>query len=312
MPAHAPYVASSGKREAGSGAPVFPLAVRHYNRLAWQADPLMPVSPDCEMPFASDLGIEKAISVIIDAGQGSADLANCLAAIENQIGAERIDVILAGWPEDAPLPACELNVRTIDGRELTLAGRLNAAAQMSDADRLMFLAPGVLLSDPRTAAVLSRLADRPGTASVACALVTELHDQGEAKVHSAGYFPTRVSLLGEPVFDFSQFDIARTMPAATFPVVANHAKCVLYDAATFRSLGGFDQQRFPMAMHDLDLGFRALAAGQANLCTSLVRAAIDEAALNADFPDPLAHRSVRPADWQSLFDRVTVVRELRR
>lgn len=312
MPAHAPYVASSGKREAGSGAPVFPLAVRHYNRLAWQADPLMPVSPDCEMPFGSDLGIEKAISVIIDAGQGSADLANCLAAIENQIGAERIDVILAGWPEDAPLPACELNVRTIDGRELTLAGRLNAAAQMSDADRLMFLAPGVLLSDPRTATVLSRLADRPGTVSVACALVTELHDQGEAKVHSAGYFPTRVSLLGEPVFDFSQFDIARTMPAATFPVVANHAKCVLYDAATFRSLGGFDQQRFPMAMHDLDLGFRALAAGQTNLCTSLVRAAIDEAALNADFPDPLAHRSVRPADWQSLFDQVTVVRELRR
>lgn len=312
MPAHAPYIASPDDREAGSGAPVFPLAVRHYNGLAWQADPLMPVSPDCEMPMAMGSGIEKTISVIIDAAQDSADLANCLAGLESQIGAEQLDVILAGWPEDAPLPVSELKVRTTGGRGLTLAGRLNAAAQMSDADRLMFLSPSVLLSDPRTAAVLSRLADRPGTASVACALVTEMHEQSEAKVHSAGYFPTRMSLLGEPVFDFDQTDIARTMPAATFPVVANHAKCVLYDAATFRSLGGFDQRRFPLAMHDLDLGFRALATGHANLCTTLVRAAVDEAAPSADFPDPLAHRSVRPADWQALLDRVTVVRELRR
>lgn len=310
MPAHAPYVASSGGREAGSGAPAFPLAVRHYNRLAWQAAPLMPVSPDRELPMAIDKGLDKAISVIIDVGQSSADLVNCLAALERQIGSERLEIILVGWPDDAPLPSCELKIHTVDGEGLTPAGRLNAAAQISAADRLMFLAPSVLLSDPRITAVLSRLADRPATASVACALVTEMHDEGEAKVHSAGYFPTRVSLLGEPVFDLSQFDITKTMPAATFPVVANHAKCVLYDATTFRSLGGFDQQRFPMAMHDLDLGFRALAAGKANLCTSLVRAAVDEAALGADFPDPLAHRSVRPADWQFLFARVTAVREL--
>ncbi|KPF63741.1 hypothetical protein IP79_07705 [Porphyrobacter sp. AAP60] len=312
MPAHAPHVLSPENRDAGRGGPVFPLAVRHYNKLAWQADPLMPVSPDREMPVEVGTRIDKAITVVIDSGRNPEGMANCLAALENQIGAESLDVILAGWPDDQPLPPCELQVRSIDGRELTLAGRLNAAAELSGADRLMFLAPGVLLSDPRTAAALSRLADRPATASVACALVTELHDEGDAKVHSAGYFPSRVSLHGEPVFDFDQIDIARIMPAATFPVVANHAKCVLYDAATFRSLGGFDQRRFPMAMHDLDLGFRALAAGHTNLCTTLVRAAVDEAALSADFPDPLAHRSVRPADWQSLLDRVAVVRELRR
>lgn len=312
MPAHAPYVASSVERETGSGGSVFPLAVRHYNGLAWEVDPLIPVSPDCDMPMEQGLGITQAVTVVIDAGQDPDVLANCLAALENQIGAERLDVILAGWPEDMPLPGCELPVRAIDARDATRAGRLNAAAQLSQSPRLLFLAPSVLLSDPRTAATLSRLADRPGTASVACALVTELHDDGEARVHSAGYYPTRVSLHGEPVFDFDQVDIARAMPAATFPVVANHAKCVLYDAAVFRSLGGFDAQHFPMAMHDLDFGFRALAAGHQNLCTTLVRAAVDEAASSADFPDPLAHGSVRPADWQSLLDRVTVVRELRR
>ena len=312
MPAHAPYVLSAGDRESGDGAPVFPLAVRHYNRLAWQADPLIPVSPDRAMPGEAGKGIDKTITVIVEAGQEPEGIAHCLAALENQIGAEALDVILVGWPDDVPLPPCELPVRSIDCRELTLAGRLNAASQLSEAERLMFLAPGVLLSDPRTAATLSRLADHPGTASVACALVTELNDDGEARVHSAGYYPTRVSLHGEPVFDFDQIDIARAMPAATFPVVANHAKCVLHDAAIFRSLGGFDAQRFPMAMHDLDLGFRALAAGHANLCTTLVRAAVEDAAPGADFPDPLAHRSVRPAHWQSLLERVTAIRELRR
>jgi hypothetical protein len=312
MPAHAPYVLSSGDGKAGDGGPVFPLAVRHYNRLAWQADPLIPVSPDRAMPAEADKGIDKSITVIIEVGQEAEGIAHCLAALENQIGAEALDVILAGWPDDLPLPRCELPVRSIDRRETTRAGRLNAAAQLSEAERLMFLASGVLLSDPRTAATLSRLADHPGTASVACALVTEPNDDGEARVHSAGYFPTRVSLHGEPVFDFDQIDVARAMPAATFPVVANHAKCVLLDAAIFRSLGGFDAQRFPMAMHDLDFGFRALAAGHANLCTTLVRAAVEDAAPSADFPDPLAHRSVRPAHWQSLLERVTVIRELRR
>ncbi|WP_379923045.1 hypothetical protein [Erythrobacter sp. R86502] len=312
MPAHAPFLLSSGEGATGIGGSTFPLAVRHYNRLAWAVDPLIPVSPDQDMPTGPISGIGKTVTVIIDFPRDEEALVNCLSALENQIGAERLDVIVTGWPDNEPLPPCALPVRSINGIDLTVAGRLNAAAKISEAAWLIFLDPGVLVSDPRTIAVLSHLADRPGTASAACALVTEFHDDDEASVHSAGYFPTRVSLLGEPVFDFDQVDIARAMPAATFPVVANHAKCVLYDAAIFRALGGFDAQRFPMAMHDLDLGVRALAAGHTNLCTTLVRAAVDEAAPSADFPNPLAHRSVRPADWQSLLDRVTVVMELRR
>lgn len=312
MPAHAPFLALAEAQQAGGGAPIFPLAVRHYGKLAWQADPLFPVSPDQDLPMGHETGADTTITVIIDTARGAEGLTSCLAALENQIGTGALDVVIAGWPDGAPLPSCDLPIRSIDRRELTLAGRLNAAAALSEAARLMFLDPSVLLSDPRTLALLAHVADRPGTASAACALATESQDDTPAKVHSAGYFPTRVSLQGEPVFDFDQVDIARSLPAATFPVVANHAKCMLFDVAVFRDLGGFDAQRFPVAMHDLDLGFRALAAGHTNLCTTLVRAAVDNAAPGADFPDPLAHRSVRPADWQSLFDRVTVVRELRR
>lgn len=314
MPAHAPYVVLADARADASGGAIFPLAVRHYNKLAWEADPLIPVSPDQDMATATAEGAGKAITVIIDiaADTDAEALATCLAGLENQIGPEQISVILTGWPEAAPLPSCALPVRAIDGSDLTVAGRLNAAAELCETAWLLILDPAVLLSDPRIIATLARLAERPGTASAACALVTEVPDDAHARVHSAGYFPSRISLLGEPVFDFDQFDIDRVMPAAAYPVVANHAKCVLYDVAVFRSLGGFDAQRFPLGMHDLDLGFRALAAGHTNLCTTLVRAAIEDAAPSADFPDPLAHRSVRPADWQSLFDRVTVVKELRR
>ena len=312
MPAHAPYVTAPEERAAGLGGPLFPLAVRHYSALSWQADPLMPVSPDQELQTGIGLGVDKTISVLIDTGRHGDELANCLAALENQIGADKLEVILTGWPEGAPLPACELPLRALDGGDLTTSGRLNAAAEMSEAEQILVVAPNVLLSDPRTVALLSGIAGQTNAASVACGLVTELHDDEEATLHSAGYFPARVSLTGEPVFDFNQLDVARTMPAATFPVVANHARCVLYDAAIFRILGGYDAQRFPMAMQDLDFGFRVLAAGHANLCTTLVRAAVGEAAPSADFPDALAHRSVRPADWQSLLDRVTVIRDLRR
>lgn len=314
MPAHAPYVVLADAQADASGGAIFPLAVRHYNKLAWEADPLIPVSPDQDMATATAEGAGKAITVIIDiaADTDAEALATCLAGLENQIGPEQISVILTGWPEAAPLPSCALPMRAIDGSDLTVAGRLNAAAELCETAWLLILDPAVLLSDPRIIATLARLAERPGTASAACTLVTEVPDDAHARVHSAGYFPSRISLLGEPVFDFDQFDIDRVMPAAAYPVVANHAKCVLYDVAVFRSLGGFDAQRFPLGMHDLDLGFRALAAGHTNLCTTLVRAAIKDAAPSADFPDPLAHRSVRPADWQSLFDRVTVVKELRR
>ena len=319
MPAHAPYVvaAEAGAEPVadGVGGPVFPLAVRHYNKLSWQADPLMPVSPDQivtpTLPSAG-AGTGLLVSAIIDAGADDAQILSCIAALTQQMPGERIEIILAGWADDRPVPDCDHAVRTFDGRELGRAARLNAAAALAGAPYLLFLDPVVLMADPRSLPLLVEIAGLPGTATAACALVTELEDEDTARLHSAGYFPTRISLCGDPVFDFDQVDVGRIIPAATYPVSANHLKCCVVSAAAWTQLNGFDAGRFPAAMFDLDFGNRAIAAGLTNFCTTLVRAATDQVAAGADFPDPLAHRSIRPADWQPMFDRVTVIREMRR
>jgi hypothetical protein len=319
LPAHAPYVIAleEGHSEmpSGNGSPVFPLAVRHYNKLSWQIDPLMPVSPDqgLALAFPADAGCpQPLVTVIVDAGHDDAQVVACIAALMHQVLANRIDIVLAGWADDRPLPDVGHPVRTFDGHELTRAGRLNAAASLDAAPYLLFLDPAVLMSDPRTLQLLVHIAGQPGTASAACALVTGLADDDNIRIHSAGYFPTRISLCGDPVFDFDQVDVTKVLPAATYPVAANHLRCCVISRIAWSALGGFDAARFPSALFDLDFGNRAVAAGLPNYCTTLIRAATDQVIAGADFPDPLAHRSIRPADWQTMFDSVTVIREMRR
>lgn len=319
MPAHAPLFvpAEGGQAEDGQagtiGSPRFPLAVRHLNGLVWQGDPLMPVSPDQPLPLGDAAANEAvAVSAIIDAGDDSEALAACLAALAQQIGAGGIEVVLAGWDDDRALPETAATIKTVAGAGLPRAARLNLAAAAASGGALLFLDPGVLLSDPRTIAFLQRIASLDGAATAACALVTEREDADEALLHSAGYFPARYALNHEPVFDVCQIDVARILPAATYPVAANHMLCCLVNGTAWHALGGFDAVRFPAAMFDLDFGVRAIAAGHANFCTTLVRAATRQAAPGADFPDAIAHNMVRPASWAQLFDRVTIIRELHR
>lgn len=320
LPAHAPSMTAP---VAGSdpslldeaGAPVFPIAVRHYNRLAWNVDPLMPVSPD--QPLSLNLASREEcatpmVTAIVEVGADDDALVACLAAFRHQVFAHEIEVVIAGWDPARTLPVVEQPVRTFDGRDLSRAARLNGAAALATAPYLLFLDVDVLMSDPRTLALLIQTAQLPGAASAACALVTELEDEDSAKLHSAGYFPTRFSLCGEPGFNVEQVDIGRAIPAATYPVIANQLKCCVITRTAWDALAGFDAARFPFASFDLDFGTRAVAVGYDNYCTTLVRAATGISASSADFPDPLAHRSIRPASWQAVFDRVTIIRDMRR
>lgn len=320
MPAHAPTIVHSQPDAndvafGGAGAPALPLAIRHYNGLAWQNDPLMPVSPDQVLTIKvaeTDSKAAPLVSAIIDAGMDDSALRACIESLRHQVFEQKLEIVLAGWDPARSLPLSESLIRTFDGRELPKAARMNAAAALTSAPFMLFMDPAVILSDPRTLPLLIQIAQLPGAASAACAMVTELDDEDSAKLHSAGYFPTRFSLSGEPVFNVEQVDIGKAIPAATYPVIANQLKCCVIVRAAWDALSGFDAARFPVSMFDLDFGNKAVAAGFSNYCTTLVRAATGTSQAVADFPDPIAHRSIHPAEWQAVFGRVTIIREMRR
>lgn len=328
LPAHWPVLAfgsdtgsgNGGSVSSGGGVPVAPLAVRHRNAQAWQVDALMPVSPDQPQADAidlPDLAGKPLATVVIDSTDDDVALAACLAAIEHQLLSASIEVVVAGRDPAASLPAAVLasamNIRAIDGRTLTRAARLNEAAASASAPYLLFIDPCVIMADPRTLVQLLKLAMQPGTATTACVLVVDREEDGEAHtVHGTGYFPTRVSLASEPAFNLAQVDVLNAFPAAAYPVVANQLKCCVIARAAWEALGGFDAALFPYAAFDLDFGSRAVVAGYANYCTSLVRASCDLADGATDFPDSLAQIGAGPATWQAMVDRVAFVRELHR
>lgn len=328
LPAHWPILTVSSGAEAGKsgllrssgGAPVAPVAIRHRNAQVWQVDALMPISPDQPQPegiAVPELSGKPLITVVIDSNDDDLALDACLAAIEHQLLSASIEVVVAGRDATASLPAAALatsmTIRTIDGRMLTRAARFNQAVASTVAPYLLFIDPCVVMADPRILSQLLQLAMQPDTATVACALVIDREEDGEAhKVHGTGYFPTRVSLASEPAFNLAQIDVMTAFPAAAYPVVANEMKCCVVARTAWDALGGFDAALFPYAAFDLDFGCRAVMAGYRNYCTSLVRASCDPTDAGKDFPDPVAQVGVSPAMWQGLVDRVAFVRELQR
>jgi len=334
LPAQVPLLtaqAGDGEREDGEpedGTIAAPLAVRFYNPLAWQVDALMPVSPDQEFPLAPLAASEgespddpaPSITVIIDLPTGAQLPDQLITSLASQSLATRLEVLLAfaeNRPELESLAAAYASfpfagpLRHSVSKGATRATRLNEAASVAQGQYLLFIDPEVLLIDPRTVSALLAIAMQPGVGSAACAIVTE-RDGLEPSVHSGGYFPTRMGLCADPLFEVSRLDVARALPAATYPVMANQLKCCMVPSEVWTSLGGLDAARFPAARFDLDLGYRAGMVELVHYCTTLVRAASLQEEFNADFPDAIAHRALRITAWQPLLDRVTVIRELHR
>ncbi len=329
LPAQFPLLVDQvGDERPGAGAIAAPLAIRFFNALSWQVDPLMPVSPDQVLPLAqvpdtaerTMADATPLITAIIDLPAGAAAPDQLIASLALQGLAAQLEVILACSDEGEQLNGILADngtaqffgpVRQSVGNGASRAARLNQAASLAKGQYLLFVDPEVLLVDPRTLAALLAMAMQPNVGSAACAIVTE-RDKADARVHSAGYFPTRMGLYSDPIFEVSRFDVAHALPAATYPVVANQLKCCIVPAEVWATLGGIDAARFPAAGFDLDLGYRAGLAGLVHYCTTLVRAASANEVFNADFPDPIAHRSMRVAAWQPLLDRVTLMRELHR
>lgn len=317
LPVHFPILDSERETVEEAEAPAAALAVRYCNPLSWQFDPLMPIPPDQTMPLPVPenvlAGDQPLITAIVDLTHGDDDPGQIIASLSAQMMAERIDLVLVGGKaSDDDLRTGLASVRYVHAEGASPAASINILAARVVAPYLLLLDPRAVLADFRIVATLIAMAGQPGVGTAACAMVSQNVDETGVHVHSAGYFPAHMALWGDPALTLDQLDVAAFLPAATYPVIANHMKCCVVPTGLWRELGGLDASRFPVAHFDLDFGYRVLSAGCYNYCTTLVRAAIAQPEPDADFPDPIGHRLVQPAQWQSVFERVTAIRELRR
>ena len=124
-----------------------------------------------------------------------------------------------------------------------------------------------------------------------------------------GLFPSRVSFSSAPALGFNEPDTFQPLPSADYAVVANALPLSLWRRAVLADLPMPDG---PVPDHaaDIQLGLDALDAGYRHLCTSKVRAGYLGDYVRRDEIDPVGTQYLRPALWESIFRRVTVLREL--
>jgi hypothetical protein len=299
------------EEEAGAilGSPHFgaPLMIRFRDAKVWLIDDLMPLSPDTPMRGpASDP--RSRITIIIDKPLQDDHLALCLASLAHQTIADRLDILLIG-DEEPPQSAIDLfgeqRIARTAAAGASRAERLDRAASSATSDYLLFLDATVCLPDPRSLALLLEMASQPQVASTSCALVREDDADGSISVESAGYF-------GMPQGDQAAFglraEVAKLLPASTYPVVANDMRLCLIPAGVWRDVGGLKAGDLPDHGLDLDFGLRAGAAHLSHYCTTLSRAAV---AGHVPTADAAAYPAISSALSDRLPDQITRIRELR-
>jgi hypothetical protein len=248
-----------------------PIMIRFRDAKIWQIDAFMPLSPDTALPLLSqsERAPRPCVTVILDQPETDEQLALCLSSLARQSVADDLEIILIAGKDDAevdlpsavPITRCHVS-------DASPAERLNQAASNATSDYLLFLHPSVCLSDPRTVGLLLDLIAKARIASASCALIRE--EDAHAVVEAAGY----VQHDSDAERLVRGTEIARLLPASTFPVAGNDMRLSLIPASLWRELGGLDAHNFSHAGFDMDFGLRALAAGFEHYCTTLIRASI--------------------------------------
>lgn len=310
-------IAESGA--ASLSAPV--IAMRHHVSDAWRMADMFPTAPDCDVLAERAAiprgGVAPLVSIVVRGTPEGGIGDGLLDSLREQTIAESCELLVGiDRAADASDSQCngELAVRHVEAGAGVPTAQLNRIASAAQGDFILFVDQDMVLHDPRTIETLVAIAQTDGTASAACVSVSERPEDRENRFrqHSTGYFPLKISFHSEPRFEFDQVDLTTPLPLATYPVAANHAKCLLVRAAVWCELGRFDAARFPVTSHDLDFGLRALRAGYRNYCTTLVVAACSEPLAGGDLPDPLARDLIRPGDLPKLLGTITLFRTLHR
>lgn len=208
----------------------------------------------------------------------------------------RIDTVLGrgGWDEIPPFV------------------ELRSLARASDARLILTIDDRVVIYDPQTLRRLAVLIDsRPHVASASCLLLGErvVKKHSVLQPASGGLFPSRVSFASAPLLGFNEPDTFQSLPYADYAVAANTLLLTLWKRELLAALPLADGP-LPAMAADLALGLEALAAGCGHLCSSKIRAGYLGEYTRRDEIDPVGTQYLRPALWEDVFRRVTVLREL--
>jgi GT2 family glycosyltransferase len=302
-----------------------PLAVRFSDSAPRHpASLIMPVAPDVPGPLLRSVANGAAtISVVVAPTlRTKGAFAAFLESLALQTVAANVEVIVA--LERVPPSARRVvegnlfrlfagRYRLVEpGRDMSHNARINRAAAQAAGKFLLIVGADVALHDARTLETLCAMADHSQVASAGCML---LHATGVKKTpsfRSAGIFLTRG--LHPPAQEamFSELDCRDAYCTATYPVAANASALFMVRTDVWRSLGGFDAARYPLAGEgDLDYGVRAIARGLCHLATTVVSAELYEGEFRAARAPELAESLVAAETQPRLTSAAGLVAALR-
>jgi hypothetical protein len=126
---------------------------------------------------------------------------------------------------------------------------------------------------------------------------------------TGGLFPASVSFATSPRLSFFEPEVLQALPNLTYAVVANTFLCTAWRTAALAELKP-SSGPVPNGSQDISIGLDLMAAGYRNLCTTMVSANLDGSYARRDAIDPVGSLYLRPAQWEEILGRVTVLREL--
>jgi GT2 family glycosyltransferase len=209
-------------------------------------------------------------AILIPSGGHEGALRACLASlaktayqdyevlvIDNSRG-RRIERLVRSWK-------CGQAVRYLDwrGRPFNYSTMNNVAARDCSAPLLVFLNDDVEVIEPGWLEAMIELGSRPEIGAVGAKLLYpdgRIQHVGVAlSILNSGGHPFR-GLDGHARHYFDFPDVIRNVSAVT-------GACMLVRAAAFEQAGGFDENRFPNSLNDVDLCLRLGSLGLRNVYT---------------------------------------------
>jgi GT2 family glycosyltransferase len=259
-------------------------AVGHLRRmlLTRGAEPETPLGTSAGRWWAQAKPAAPPASIIIPTKDRGDLLENCVASIFAHTGGPPYRIVIVDNGSTAPATRAILSRLADDARVTVLsrpgpfnfAGLCNAGAALGTEPMLVFLNDDTSIRSPDWLARLSLAASRPEIGAVGAKLLYPDHRVQHAGVtlgigEIAGHFGA-----GAPDTDQSW----ASRHVSIHEVSAVTGACLAVERRNFDAVGGFDSERLPVELNDIDLCLRLSERGWKTVCLSEISLFHEESA----------------------------------